>query len=195
MRGCGWRSWFRGAACAGLLGVAWVPGLHAQTQASAAALPGIGFLPQTALGGSTTGGVGVMAFPMLAGTGAGTAQAGSSGAVNPALDPLGLSYIYGPAAIPMTQAQAGLFMLSAEQRMLGLGNGQISGTRPGGQGTGVRGARGAQPVQASAAHPRKANTPGGLAASYFHRGMAAPARSAPHFQRPLRYFPLPQRGQ
>jgi hypothetical protein len=120
---------------------------------------------------------------------------------NPALDPLGLNYVYGPAygsAVPMTGTQAGLTMLMMQQRMLGIGNGQLSGVR-GGTGTGIganvqasRNGSGAATSRAIAAHTRDMNIPGGQAARYFNR--SAPAvRNQPSYQRTTRYFP--QTGQ
>jgi hypothetical protein len=125
---------------------------------------------------------------------------------NPALDPLGLGYVYGPAygsAVPMTGTQAGLTMLMMQQRMLGIGNGQLSGVRGGavtGAGTGARtdglaprDGGGAATSRAIAAHTRNMNIPGGQAARYFNRGGMPAVRSQPAFQRTTRYFP--QTGQ
>lgn len=123
---------------------------------------------------------------------------------NPAVDPLGLNYIYGPAygsAVPMTGTQAGLTMLMMQQRMLGIGNGQLSGVRGGtgtGTGTGANGQAsrnggGAATSRAIAAHTRDMNIPGGQAARYFNRGPAPAVRNQPSYQRTTRYFP--QTGQ
>jgi hypothetical protein len=117
-----------------------------------------------------------------------------------ASDPMGFGYVYGGvyggAAIPMTQAQAGLLMLSTSQRMLGLGNGQLSGVRPGAAKDSKTGrSAGSQPT---AAHTRNSNIPGGQAARYFGRGNGSPTslqaqastgRSQPYYQRKMRYFP------
>jgi len=114
---------------------------------------------------------------------------------NPALDPLGLNYVYGPAygsAVPMTGTQAGLTMLMMQQRMLGIGSGQLSGVR-GGTSTGTNGQAsrnggGAATSRAIAAHTRDMNIPGGQAARYFNR--SAPAvRNQPSYQRTTRFFP------
>ena len=121
----GQRSWLRGVALIGFVGLAWAPGTWAQSQTGASSLSGIGFMPQGVMGGSTQGGLGVVAVPSVMGVG--TQPGTGVGSANAMMmDPLGLNYVYGPA-IPMTRAQAGLFMLSTQQRMLGLGNGQISG--------------------------------------------------------------------
>jgi hypothetical protein len=122
---------------------------------------------------------------------------------NPALDPLGLNYVYGPAygsAVPMTGTQAGLSMLMMQQRMLGIGNGQLSGVR-GGTASGTKARTdglaprggGAATSRAIAAHTRDMNIPGGQAARYFNRGGAPAVRNQPSFQRTTRYFP--QTGQ
>ena len=175
-----------------LLGLTWAPGASAQSQAGAAPLSGLGFMPQGVFGGSTQGGSGVVAVPLM--TGVGTQPGTTAGAANAAMmDPLGLNYVYGPA-IPMSRAQAGLFMLSAQQRMLGLGNGQISGSRPGGQAITGRTSGNAQ-ANLTAAHTRNANIPGGQAARYFNRGGTTtasrlqPPGTGQSFKRQLRYFP------
>jgi hypothetical protein len=124
--------------------------------------------------------------------GVGTQQ-GAATANAALMDPLGLNYVYGPA-IPMTRSQAALFMLSTQQRMLGLGNGQISGTRPGSQDATGRKSGNPQ-LNPSAAHTRNANIPGGQAARYFNRGATStvsrlqPPGSGRSFKRQLRYFP------
>ncbi len=164
---------------------------QAQTQASAVSPFGWGYIPQAAFGATTTGQSSGFMVPM--GSVPGVQQGQRGGATNTlAADPLGLGYVYGPA-IPMTPGQAGLFMLSTQQRMLGIGNGQISGTRLGGQ-TGLRTGRtsGDQPgAQSVAAHTRNSNIPGGQASRYFNRGITSASASAsqPYFKRRLRYFP------
>ncbi len=176
----GQRSWLRGAALIGFVGLAWAPGTWAQTQTGASSLSGIGFMPQSVMGGSTQGGLGVVAVPMM---GVGTQQGTGVNSANAMMmDPLGMSYVYGSAAIPMSRAQAGLFMLSTEQRMMGLGNGQISGVRPGQNSTSKKGP--------TAAHTRNANIPGGQAARYFNRGTttATASLSQPHFKRQSPYY-------
>jgi hypothetical protein len=189
----GQRSWLRGAAWIGFVGLVWAPGTWAQSQTGASSLSGIGFMPQSVMGGSTQGGFGVVAVPSMMGVG--TQQGTGVGAANAMMDPLGLNYVYGPAAIPMTRAQAGLFMLSAQQRMLGLGNGQISGTRPAGQDPTGRKTGSSSATNLTAAHTRNANIPGGQAARYFNRGGTTTAlRSQPpgagqNFKRQSRYFP------
>ena len=117
--------------------------------------------PDSTLTGSSLGqsGMTLMPIPMMTTT-PGTA---TSAASTRAADPLGLGFVYGPAAIPMTPGQAGLFMLSAGSRMTGLGNGQLSGVRPGGQ-PDSQAARKRQvkaDALATAAHTRNANIPGG----------------------------------
>jgi len=111
------------ALLGGLLLVA-APSVHGQTGGNSGSNSGIGLVPTTGVGGSQ-GGFGVLAVPMMPNT----SQGGSS-ATGVNADPLGVSAVYGPA-LPMTNGQAGLFLLSTQQRMLGLGNGQLSGTRPG----------------------------------------------------------------
>ncbi len=178
----GQRSWLSGAALIGFLGLAWAPGTWAQTGASS--LSGIGFMPQSVMGGSTQGGFGVVPVPMM---GVGTQQgAGVNSANALMMDPLGLGYVYGSTAIPMTRAQTGLFMLSTEQRMMGLGNGQISGVRPGGQDKNGK----STGTNSTAAHTRNANIPGGQAARYFNRGTttATASLSQPHFKRQSPYY-------
>ncbi len=172
------RSWLGRAAVIGFLGLAWAPGAWAQTGASS--LSGIGFMPQSVMGGSTQGGFGVVGVPMM---GLGTQQStGVNSTSTMMMDPLGMSAVYGPAAMPMTRAQAGLFMLSTEQRMMGLGNGQISGVRPGQNSSSKKGP--------TAAHTRNANIPGGQAARYFNRGTttATASLSQPHFKRQSPYY-------
>ncbi len=183
----GQRSWLRGAALIGFLGLAWAPATWAQTGASS--LSGIGFMPQSVMGGSTQGGFGVVGVPMM---GVGTQQGTGVNSPNAMMmDPLGMSYVYGSAAIPMSRAQAGLFMLSTEQRMLGLGNGQMSGVRPGGQDKNGK-SSGTNPT---AAHTRNANIPGGQAARYFNRGATTTAMrsrlpgAGQNFKRQSPYFP------
>ena len=124
------RSWLRGAALMSVAGLVWTPCTWAQGQAGASSLSGFGFMPSSVFGGSNQNGLGVVAVPSMMGVG--TQQGTGVGAGNAIMNPLGLNYMYGPA-IPMTRAQAGLFMLSAQQQMLGLGNGQISGVRSAGQ--------------------------------------------------------------
>jgi len=179
----GQRSWLRGAALIGFVGLAWAPCTWAQSQTGASSLSGFGFMPQSVMGGSTQGGLGVVAVPSFMGVG--TQQGTGVGPANAMMmDPLGLNYVYG-SAIPMTRAQAGLFMLSTQQRMLGLGNGPISGVRPAGQDpTGRK-----TGSSLTAAHTRNANIPGGQAARYFNRGTTTASRSQPYFKRQSRYFP------
>ena len=185
-------TWIRGVALIAFLGLAWTPCTLAQIQAGASSTTGLGFMPSGVFGGSTQGGLGVVPVPMFMGTG--TQQGTGSAFANQMMNPLGLNSMYGPA-IPMTPAQAGLLMLSTQQRMLGLGNGQISGVRPGGQDANGGKTRNSQGTNLSAAHTRNANIPGGQAARYFNRGGTTTAsRSAPPgagqtFKRPLRYFP------
>ena len=101
----------------------------------------------------------------------------------------------------MTGTQAGLSMLMMQQRMLGIGNGQLSGVRGGAaSGTGARtdgqaprDGGGAATSRAIAAHTRNMNIPGGQAARYFNRGGAPAVRNQPSYQRTTRYFP--QTGQ
>jgi hypothetical protein len=142
--------------------------------------------------GGSSGQFGMMAVPMT--TGRGTQSGSGTSIAGTAADPLGLSYIYGPA-VPMTAGQAGLFMLSTQQRMLGLGNGQISGVRPGAtpDAKAVRGARTTMESHPVEAHTKNANVPGGQAARFFNRGGLATSRSRPYYNRQLRYFP--QTGQ
>ena len=90
--------------------------------------------------------------------------------------------------------QAGLFMLSTQQRMLGMGNGQLSGVRPGGPGS-----QRTQDLQArrepisTAAHTRNSNIPGGQAARYFNRGgpryRVRASRRGSEFQAAVALFP------
>jgi hypothetical protein len=100
---------------------------------------------------------------------------------NPTQDPLGLGYVYGPAygsVVPMTGTQAGLSMLLMQQRMLGIGNGQLSGVRGGGLtgtnartgGLTARDGGAAATSRGDASHTRDMNIPGGQAARYFNRG-------------------------
>jgi hypothetical protein len=112
------------------------------------------------------------------------------------VDPLGMGYPAG-AAVPMTSAQAGLYMLSMQQRMLGIGNGQLSGVRPGPQAdqhsSRNRGSSSPAGASAGAAHTRDMNVPGGLAARYFNRGPKPAGRSQAYFQRPTGRFPQPSK--
>jgi hypothetical protein len=173
----------------GLAGLSLATTAQAQSQSAAGYGTGLGIAPQGYGFGLGSGVPGVMAVPTYPMTGA-----GQGAGTNPAVaDPLGLGFVYGPA-IPMTPGQAGLFMLSAQQRMFGLGNGQISGTRPGGE-IDARSARtGRSPASAAgshltAAHTRNSNIPGGQAARFFNRGMASTPSSQPYYKRQMRYFP------
>src|SRR4051812_4789743 len=128
----------------------------------------------------------------------GTVATQSSAALNRnTVDSLGLGYVYGPG-IPMTPTQAGMSMLMMQQRMLGIGNGQLSGARPAAnpdprfsKGTRTPQARtlgpGSHPGEA---HTANMNVPGGQAARFFNRGgNLATSRSQPYYQRQGRYFP------
>jgi hypothetical protein len=123
---------------------------------------------------------------------------------NPTQDPLGLGYVYGPAygsVVPMTGTQAGLSMLLMQQRMLGIGNGQLSGVRGGGLtgantrtgGLTARDGGAAATSRGDASHTRNMNIPGGQAARYFNRSGTTALRNQPSYQRTTRYFP--QTGQ
>jgi hypothetical protein len=105
--------------------------------------------------------------------------------------PLGMGYMYGPG-IPMTPAQAGMSMLMMQQRMLGIGNGQLSGVRPL-DGASARTAKAravATALLPGEAHTANMNVPGGQAARYFNRGVAAPSsRSPSYYRRQSRSFP------
>jgi hypothetical protein len=155
---------------------------------------GLGLVPQFGSSGSTSGqpNFAMMPIPMMTTTtGAATTGAAATASTR-AADPLGLGFVYGPAAIPMTPGQAGLFMLSASSRMTGLGNGQLSGVRPGGPADTQNARRnpGKPDALVAAAHTRNSNIPGGQAARYFNRGATpATARSQPYYRRDLRYFP------
>jgi hypothetical protein len=197
--------WWYGLALGCLTSVSWPAGAGAQTQTTGSTGLGLGYIaiPQASAGGSGVGQTGMAIVPMSTSsastsptalaTPAGRAAALSS-------DPMGFGYVYGGvyggAAIPMTQAQAGLLMLSTSQRMLGLGNGQMSGVRPGAQKDSKTGRSAG--AQLTAAHTRNANIPGGQAARYFGRGIGLPAssqaqastgRPQPYYQRQMRYFP------
>jgi hypothetical protein len=149
--------------------------------------------------GSPLGQSGIALLPIPMTATAGSQKTTATGTANPlASDPLGLSYVYGPAAVPMTQGQAGLFMLSTAQRTLGLGTGQMSGARqPAQQQPGVasrgRTAGRATETRVIAAHTRNSNIPGGQAARYFNRGTTETtgSRSQPYYNRQIRQFPLP----
>ena len=128
----------------------------------------------------------------------GTAALQSSTALNRnTVDPLGFGYVYGPG-IPMTPTQAGMSMLLMQQRMLGIGNGQLSGTRPAAN-SDPRATKVAKTSQARTlgpgshpgeAHTANMNVPGGQAARFFNRGgNLATSRSQPYYQRQGRYFP------
>ena len=197
--------WWYGLALGGLASVSWSASVGAQTQASGSTGLGLGYLaiPQFSGGGTGAGQSGLAIVPMATSTASTSATALATPAGRAAAmssDPLGFGYVYGGvyggAAIPMTQAQAGLLMLSTSQRMLGLGNGQLSGVRPGPQKDSKTGR--SATAQLTAAHTRNANIPGGQAARYFGRGIGLPAtlqaqtstpRSQPYYQRQMRYFP------
>lgn len=170
------------------------------TQSGSSSSSGLGILPQTNLMGSSLGqsGMMVLPMPMYATTGSKTATTGTASTL--AADPLGLGFVYGPAAIPMNQGQAGLFMLSTATRSLGMGTGQLSGVRPGNPQSAGAASRGRTAGHAAenrviAAHTRNSNIPGGQAARYFNRGTTAGtgSRSQPFFKRQLHQFP--QSGQ
>jgi hypothetical protein len=134
--------------------------------------------------GNGPGGFGMMAVPMVSGTANGASLAGT------AADPLGLSSLYGPA-MPMTPGQAGIFMLATQQRMLGLGNGQLSGVRPGSplDAKSARPARSGTATHPVETHTRNSNIPGGQAARFFNRGGLAASKPRPFYNRQLRNFP------
>jgi hypothetical protein len=186
-----WRKWLGRSALFCLAGLAGASSAQGQTQAGTTSSFGfgLGYLPQFGSSGSSPGqsSFTMMPIPMM------TTTTGTAGpATSRAADPLGLGYVYGPAVMPMTPGQAGLFMLSAGSRMTGLGNGQLSGVRPATQpdSQAARRRRGKPEALASATHTRNANIPGGQAARYFNRGATpASARSQPYYQRDLRYFP------
>lgn len=130
----------------------------------------------------------------------GSITAQSSAGTNPNMtDPLGFGYVYGPG-IPMTSTQVGMSMLLMQQRMLGIGNGQLSGSRPGATANpNDRNARypstsrprmGGPGAHPSEAHTANMNVPGGQAARYFNRGAnLATSRSQPYYRRQGRFFP------
>ena len=189
------RTWVVKAGLCCLTGLIGAPAAQAQAQTQAVAQSGAASTPSIGLGlglvpqfGSTPGGTNfaLMPIPTV------TSPSGTAGlASTRAADPLGLGFVYGPAAIPMTPGQAGLFMLSAGSRMTGLGNGQLSGVRPGGQPDPQTSRRKqGKPDTLAAAHTRNSNIPGGQAARYFNRGATpATARSQPYYRRDLRFFP------
>ena len=86
-------------------------------------------MPQGFMGGGMQGGFGILPVPMY--MGAGTQQGTAAARRTRMMNPMALNPMVGPM-IPMTNTQAGLLLLSTQQRMLGLGNGQLSGVRPGG---------------------------------------------------------------
>jgi hypothetical protein len=122
---------------------------------------------------------------------AATANANANAA---AMDPLGLNFMYGPG-IPMTRAQTALYMLSVQQRTLGLGNGQLSGVRPGQSAESDRtGSRvGSTSLHPTETHTRDMNIPGGQAARYFNRAGSAATRSRPYYNRQTHQFPQTSR--
>jgi len=194
----GRQAWRCGQAFLFLAGLSWGTcyQLQAQTvtpnQSGSASSFGLGYLPQTNLMGSPLGQPGMALLPIPMYTGTAGQKTSATGAVNPMMmDPLGLGYVYGPAAVPMTQGQAGLFMLSTATRSLGVGTGQLSGVRPAGPGKNAH----ASNTPVLAAHTRNSNIPGGQAARYFNRGTAAApsSRSQPYYKRQLHQFP--QTGQ
>ena len=191
-----WRRWLGKAALfcwAGLVGTA-PASAQTQTGTTTSWGLGLGYMPQfsTSSANSSTGQSGFSMTPMLMPMPM-TTTAGTAGtAAARAADPLGLGFVYGPAAIPMTPGQAGLLMLSTTSQMTGLGNGQLSGVRPGVQqdSQANRRRRGKDHELVTAAHTRNSNIPGGQAARYFNRGVTpSPSRSQPYYRRNLRYFP------
>ncbi len=165
----------------------WAPGAVAQSQSDASALSGVGYTPQGVMGGGMQGGIGILPVPMY--ISAGTQQGTAASAANARLmNSMALNPMVGPV-IPMTNAQAGLLLLSTQQRMLGLGNGQLSGVRPGGPNASGRQTRGSNGANLTAAHTRNSNIPGGQAARYFNRGTTTASRSEPFFKRQSQYFP------
>ena len=125
----GQRAWLFKGAFFCLAGLSWATcnQAHAQAltpaQSGSASSFGLGYLPQAYSTGSPLGqsGIALIPIPMTASTG--SQKTSATGTANSmATDPLGLGYVYGPAAIPMTQGQAGLFMLSTAQRIAGAGH-------------------------------------------------------------------------
>jgi hypothetical protein len=101
-----------------------------------------------------------------------------------------MNAVYGPA-MPMNNTQAGLFLLSTQQRMLGLGNGQLSGSRPltAGEANGNPGSRSRPGKHPAEAHTRNANVPGGQASRFFNRGGLAAGQPRSYYNRQMRQFP------
>jgi hypothetical protein len=190
-----WRRWLGKAVLCSLAALAGAATASAQTQTGTTSWGmGLGYMPQFSTGSanSTTGQSGFAMTPMLMAMPMTTTTGAAGAASARAADPLGLGFVYGPAAMPMTPGQAGLFMLSTTSRMTGLGNGQLSGVRPGVQqdSQANRRRRGKETGLVTAAHTRNSNIPGGQAARYFNRGVTpSSSRSQPYYRRDLRYFP------
>lgn len=194
------RRWLGKAALCCLVALAGAQAARAQTQTGTSTSwgMGLGYMPMFSSGStsSSTGQSGFTMSPMLMAMPMMTTTGTTSAASARAADPLGLGFVYGPTAMPMTPGQAGLFMLSTTSRMTGLGNGQLSGVRPGNQQDSQpsRKRRGKPDELLTAAHTRNANIPGGQAARFFNRGVTpSSVRSQPYYRRDLRYFP--KRGQ
>lgn len=167
----------------------WIPAARGQSGAEATS-SGVGVVAIPSMG-SGPGSFGLMAVPVPTGTGG---QSGGAAGLAGSADPLGLGAVYGPA-VPMTPGQAGLMMLATQQRMLGLGNGRLSGVRPGADGDrpAARPGRGTASGRPAEAHTRNSNVPGGQASRYFNRGGLAASQPRPYYNRQLRHFP--QGGQ
>jgi hypothetical protein len=99
-------------------------------------------------------------------------------------NPMAAPMVYG-VPFPMTSRQTGLMMLAGQSQMTGIGSGQLSGTRPGPAGS----TAGRGPQQASAKPRGSAQTPGGLAARYFHRSAPATRYPQSYYSRQSRYYP------
>lgn len=156
----GRRSGRIGLVAAAWMGIWWTGPVQAQPPRGAPAVGnGVRIVPSVAAPWAEGGGV-VM--------GGGT-SAGGGGIGLALMDPVAMTYLYG-VPFPVSQRQAGLLMLSQQQRMLGLGSGQLSGVRPMWGSMGVGGFRPAEEPARTAAHTANMNIPGGQAARFFNRG-------------------------
>ena len=91
------------------------------------------------------------------------------------------------AGMGLSPAQMGLMMLST-QRPMGIGSGQLSGTRPG-PGGDRHPSRSPTTTQQARGRSRTAGLPGGVAASYFNRTSPRSSYPRSYFNRPNPYFP------
>ena len=133
------------------------------------------------------------ALGMGGGSGGGMMGTGGNTMGNPFMNPMAAPFLYGSMLSPtqqqsmgFTQQQMGMMMLAGQAQMLGIGSGQLSGVRPGGNTAGGVRARQRQTVTGVRGTTRQ---PGGLAARYFNRTAQRPRIPQGFYNRPNQHYP------